>query len=209
MTEYHKIQSVYLRDPANKHKTFLEGQWAMPEFGYLADLDWVWTEKINGTNIRVMWDGVLSVRFGGKTDDAQIPTFLLAHLQDTFTAESLGMAFSGPAVLYGEGYGPKIQKGGGNYRDDPGFILFDVNCGMWLERGNVEDIAAKLFIPIVPIIGVGPLSSAISVTKARLQSLVAKVPGTWAEGLVMRPAVELLTRRGDRIITKVKTKDFE
>lgn len=35
MHEYHKIQSIYLRDPANNHKTFLLGQWAQPEFGLL------------------------------------------------------------------------------------------------------------------------------------------------------------------------------
>ena len=209
MTEYHKIQSVYLRDPATRHKAFLDGQWSVPEFDYLAELDWVWTEKIDGTNIRVVWDGVCSVHFAGKTDAAQIPPLLLKHLQYTFALEKLAAQFTGPAVLYGEGYGPRIQKGGENYRDDPGFILFDAHCGMWLERYDVEDISAKLGIPVVPIVGRGSLAAAIAHTRTGFDSIVAKAPGTKAEGLVMRPAVELLTRRGQRIITKVKHKDFK
>ena len=41
MTEYHKIQSIWLRDPETKCKTFIEGAWSMPEFGFLAVVgDW-------------------------------------------------------------------------------------------------------------------------------------------------------------------------
>ena len=128
MNEYHKIQTVYLRDPATNYKTLLEGQYALPEFEYLADNQWVWTEKVDGTNIRVMWDGT-TITFGGKTDNAQIPAFLVNRLSDTFfplrdTFSSLWP--DGEVCLYGEGYGAKIQKGGGNYRPDQDFVLFDV-----------------------------------------------------------------------------------
>lgn len=206
MIPYHKIDSVFLRDPENNHKTFLEGQWARPEFGFLADSDWVWTEKVDGTNIRVHWDGE-HVRFGGRTDNAQIPAFLIEHLQDKFTPEIMASSFDGEATLYGEGYGARIQKGGGNYREDPGFILFDVYCGMWLQRDSVEDIATKLDIPVVPIVGRGALADAIKFAREGFSSQCSHV-SRLAEGLVMRPRVELLDRQGRRIITKVKTKDF-
>ncbi len=55
MNEYHKIQSIYLRDPETKHKRFLIGQWTLPEFEYLADNEWSFTEKVDGTNIRIYW----------------------------------------------------------------------------------------------------------------------------------------------------------
>ena len=55
MEKYHKIQTVYLRDPDNRYRTLLDGKFAKPEFGYLADCEWVFTEKIDGTNIRVDW----------------------------------------------------------------------------------------------------------------------------------------------------------
>ncbi|MEA3446494.1 MAG: RNA ligase family protein, partial [Bacteroidota bacterium] len=115
MKEYHKIQTVFLRSPESRYKNLMEGEWALPEFEALKDIEWVWTEKIDGTNIRIMWDGKI-VRFGGKTDNAQIPVFLLNVLQDTFTAEKMNAVFPDATnvCLYGEGYGAKIQKGG-NY----------------------------------------------------------------------------------------------
>jgi hypothetical protein len=37
METYHKIQTVYFRDPKNNMKTLLEGEWSKPEFEYLAE----------------------------------------------------------------------------------------------------------------------------------------------------------------------------
>lgn len=206
MKEYHKIETVWERDPANKFRTLIEGKWASPEIGYLAKNSWIWTEKVDGTNIRVMWDGE-TVRFGGKTDVAQIFAPLIERLQQLFYAGALAKIFDGPACLYGEGYGAKIQKGGGNYRaDGVDFTLFDVRCGeVWLERKSIEDIARKLEVAPVPIVGEGSLLDAIESVRFGMDS-------TWgnfkSEGLVMRPGVEMLDRRGHRIITKVKTRDF-
>jgi len=56
MKEYHKIQTVFKRNPKNKLKTLLHGNYSIPEFEYLKDNEWVFTEKVNGTNIRVMFD---------------------------------------------------------------------------------------------------------------------------------------------------------
>lgn len=216
MIEYHKIQSVFLRDPANRHKTFLEGQWSMPEFGYLASNEWHWTEKVDGTNVRVHWNGE-KVTFGGRTEDAQMPLFLVHRLEALFPRinfqthfprkEENGAVEILDVMLYGEGYGAKIQKAGGNYNPTGcDFVLFDVQIGgVYLERPNVEDVASKMGLRVVPILGWGSLHDAIAKTKEGFDS-------TWgpfkAEGLVMRPATELLTRRGHRLITKVKHRDF-
>ena len=146
MKEYHKIQTVFLRDPETKFKTLLEGEFAYPEFRYLANNEWVFTEKVDGTNIRVMFDGQ-QITFGGKTDDAQIPAFLVTRLQEVFLPqlETFKAKFTDGVCLYGEGYGAKIQKGGGNYRQDQDFVLFDVKVGdWWLERSSIEDIASTL-----------------------------------------------------------------
>ena len=191
----------------------IEGQYALPEFEILKDVPWTFTEKVDGTNIRVMWNGE-NVVFGGKTDNAQIPVQLLYKLQELFggTAkkELFKAAFQDGAevCLYGEGYGAKIQKGGGNYNaTGTSFVLFDVKVGgWWLKRGDVEDVAKKLGIDAVPIIGEGTLTDAVEKTRVGFNS-------QWgafiAEGIVMRPKVELFTRRGDRIIAKIKTKDFK
>lgn len=207
MKQYHKIQTVFKRDMENN--TLLDGQYSMPEFEFLANNEWTFTEKVDGTNIRVMWsDG--KIQFGGKTDNAAIPAKLVERLRERFPDDShFKSAFSscdGGVCLYGEGYGPKIQKGGGNYRDDQDFVLFDVRVGdWWLQRSDVEDVSKKLGLDIVPILGTGTLSDCIETVRGGFNS-------TWgefqAEGIVARPSVELFSRGGARIITKIKCRDF-
>lgn len=209
--EYHKIQSVFLRDPATNHKTFLRGQWSQPEFGYLADMAWVGTEKIDGTNIRVMWDGE-RVTFGGKTDNASMPAPLVEYLQHHFTPERMAAGTEGPVTLYGEGYGGKIQKGS-RYQREQRFILFDVwadadPMGVWLARDIVESIGGLLDIPVAPVVFRGSLLAAVAEVEVGFTSRVAEDASLMAEGLVLRPATELRDRMGRRIITKIKTRDF-
>lgn len=203
--EYHKIQSVYLRDPANKNKTFLDGQWARPEFGYLADAEWVFTEKVDGTCVRVTLDPALgSVQFGGKTDTSQLPIGLVSWLRDKFPVVPDGI--KGKITLYGEGYGEGIQKYGAMYGGAQRFVLFDAMAGdTWLRRETLEEIAEACAVEAVPVIGSGTLYDAIERTKRMFNS---KWGPFSAEGIVARPAVELLDRRGQRIITKVKCRDF-
>lgn len=208
MKEYHKIQTLFKRDPATNYKTLIEGDYSLPEFEYLANNRWVFTEKVDGTNIRVLYRSG-KITFGGKTDRAQIPARLVKRLNDLFLSriELFDKVFDNADVcLYGEGYGAKIQKGGGNYRPDQGFVLFDVMVGAWwLKRQDVEDVAKKMSLDIVPVIGEGTLLEMVEQAKNG-------IPSTWgdfqAEGYVARPAVELMTRAGNRLITKIKCKDF-
>lgn len=211
MKEYHKIQTCFKRDERTKH--IIEGDWTLPEFEYLKENDWVWTEKVDGTNIRVMWDGT-NVVFGGKTDNAQIPTSLFYKLQELFEgtvkkqilAKQFGAEFT-QVCLYGEGYGANIQSGGKYLADKQvDFVLFDCKVGDWyLQREDVEEIANNLGIRIVPIVGTGTMTQAIEVVRNGMQSIWGDFV---SEGLVLRPSTELRTRRGDRIITKIKHKDF-
>jgi len=212
-TEYHKIQSIFKRDPATRHKNFLMGQYTCPEFEFLKDNNWVFTEKVDGTNIRIIFDGE-HTRFGGRTDRASIPTFLVNHLNETFfTQQELfrdrfsDLSEGVNVVFYGEGYGPKIQKGGGNYREDVSFVLFDVRIGsFWLKREDVVNIAETFGIDVVPIIGTGTLADGIRMCQEGFNSQWGSFI---AEGIVARPLVELKARNGDRVITKIKYKDFQ
>ena len=212
MSKYHKIQSVFKRDPENNYKTFLEGEYSLPEFYYLAHNGWVFTEKIDGANIRVYWDGT-DVRFEGRTDKAQIPTFLLEQLTEMFPPEVFSTFTNGSpgvtsVVLYGEGYGAKIQKGGGNYiSDGVSFVLFDVRIGdWWLERSAVNEVAETLGIKSVPTVGFGTLIDMVQYVREGFDSIWGPFE---AEGLVARPTIELSARNGKRIITKLKCKDFK
>ncbi len=203
---YHKIQSVFKRDPLT-HK-FIDGCYSLPEFDYLKDLKWTWSEKVDGTNIRVHWDPSLGLNypaFFGKTDNAQIPAKLYARLTELFVNDKFKTLYPEAITLYGEGYGAGIQSGGG-YKPTQDFILFDVLVhDIWLKREDVEDIAQKLGIDVVPVTGRDTLIDAVRCVQTGIPSKIGNCP---AEGLVLRPEVELKTRRGDRIITKIKTKDF-
>lgn len=227
MSEYHKIQTVFKRDPNNK-KDLIQGAFSLPEFEYLQHNEWEFTEKVDGTNIRVVRRYDLNtdtetVTFGGKTNNALIPAELLTRLQERFLVSGAFDHF-GPSdvVLYGEGYGAGIQKGG-IYRPDQDFVLFDVWVvpkpdnkhplppygGWWLNRENVSQVALRLGIDVVPVIGTGTLWDMVRlVCDGRFVSQW-KLVGTRVEGIVARPAnVDLFTRKGERIITKLKRRDY-
>lgn len=192
--EYPKIYGPYDRDTSsgpNRNKV-IPGQWSRPEFEALADTPWVWTEKVDGTNIRVGWDGH-KVHFGGRTDNAQIPVKLLDHLLTTFPEELFEQQFgSDHVVLYGEGHGAGIQKGGGRYAAAPSFVLFDIRIGrFWLLRNAVVDIANNLGIGFVPQVYVGNVFHAIDIVG---RSLTSQWDGGsfLAEGVVGTPALSLI-----------------
>lgn len=211
MSEYHKIQTVYKRDMDGPGKPLILGDWSAPEFGYLEHTRWECTEKVDGTNIRVIVAPDGTCTYGGKTDNAQIPAKLLPYLDAHFKGreDALREKFPAGAILYGEGYGAGIQTGG-IYRPDQAFILFDVRVdGWWLLGEDVTDVAAFCGIQRVPIVGCMTLAEAIAMVRiGAFHSLLTQTPAP-AEGLVCRPAVPLFNRKGERVIAKIKFRDFK
>lgn len=167
---YQKINTIFKRDAKNvimPYDGFTE-----PEFEYLRGLKWRGECKVDGTNMRIevtkaeVWDDPMepsilegvefTVRFAGKTDNAQIPPKLQKFMEENYPDEkvfaALGLKKFIPVkewaehkwvasdgvtpnydtipniyTIYGEGYGVGIQKAGGNYiSNGVGFIVFDV-----------------------------------------------------------------------------------
>lgn len=209
LKEYHKIETLYERD--NKTKKLIEGKFTNETIEYLKDNKWQFTEKIDGTNIRICWDGH-KVRFYSRTDDGQIPALLTNRLIELFAGEKNEQLFEQKfgeteVVLVGEGYGAKIQGCGSLYRQDQDFILFDVMiAGNWQPRESVEDIANYFNIDIVPIVLEGTIQEAVDYVKTKPKS---KIGTANSEGVVGRPVVEMQDRCGNRVIVKIKVKDFE
>jgi len=209
--EYHKIPGPFKRatEGVNKNQV-IAWQWSNPELEYLADVPWIFTEKIDGTNIRIIWDGY-SVEVRGRTDRANLAPDLVKTLFAMFPEELMEQTFgANPAILFGEGYGPGIQKGGGNYRSDKSFILFDVHIGgWWLMRNSVEDIAKSLGIDVVPVGASCTLREAIKDMAALdfIDSMVAETPMN-IEGMVGTPKIPLFNRKGERVIVKLKGCDL-
>ena len=167
---YQKINTIFMRDAKNvimPYDGFTE-----PEFEYLRGLKWRGEEKLDGSCMRIevtkaeVWDDPMepsklegvefTVRFAGKTDNAQIPPKLQKFMEENYPDEKVfsalglkkfipveewvehkwvtsdGITPSYDAIpeiytIYGEGYGAGIQKAGGNYiSNGVGFIVFDV-----------------------------------------------------------------------------------
>ena len=55
MTEYHKIEGLFRRD--EETKKLMYGEFRNPTIEFLKDNKWEFTEKIDGTNISIVWDG--------------------------------------------------------------------------------------------------------------------------------------------------------
>lgn len=211
MEKYPKIQSVFKRQPEKPHR-FIDGDYSQPEFEYLADCGWLVTEKINGTTIRVNYEtDTERVRFGGRTNESSIPAFLYDKLQELFPVQKVsGLIDVGTITFFGEGYGNKIEKVGSQYiSDGVNFILFDVMVGgWWLKWPDVKNVAKRMGIDVVPRVTIAPvikLPMIIDFVREGFESALGSLP---AEGVVCRPMIDLTNRAGERIITKIKTKDF-
>jgi len=272
--EYPKIETLYNRgdDGFIIESTGRFHGIRCPEF--LQIKHWLVTEKIDGTNIRVSLERALThkgcgakesgvcngtclgwaAHVYGRTDKAQIPTFLQAYLEKTFTLDRMRSLWKGKKdcdicigmnggwvaekehtpfyepcscvepyaiTLYGEGYGERIQKGGGNYREGVSFRLFDVLVGdrWWLDWENVRDVAAKLDIKTVPLLSKAMELEHIPIlVQYGLPSTVAAEDRNGealresdlprAEGVVARTDPYLYDKHGKPLRFKLKTKDF-
>lgn len=207
LEKYHKIETLYERDTTTKK--LIEGRFRNEGFEYLKDNIWEFTEKIDGTNIRIYWDGH-RVTFHGRTDNAQLPAELTNKLFELFGGETNEQLFEqkfgeNEVTLFGEGYGAKIQNGG-NYSPTQEFILFDATiCNRFLDRNAVKEIAEYFNIEVVPTILVGTLKEAVEFVKTKPKS---KIGIADSEGLVGRPLFELYNKNGERAIVKIKVRDF-
>ena len=160
MREYHKIETVFERS-TDGNKYLQLGKFRNPTVEFLKDLPWQFTEKLDGTNTRVYWDGH-KVSYGGRTDRAQMPVPLMNYLVSVFGTQEVEELFEQTfgereVILFGEGYGPKIQNG---------------------------------------------IDFVTSHPKSTMGTAMM-------EGVVGRPAVELRDRCGNRVIVKIKWKDFK
>lgn len=209
MVGYHKIDGLFKRD--EQTKKLIEGCYRSDVVEFLKDNTWEFTEKIDGTNIRVVWDGH-KVSFYGRTDAAMIPTELTNRLVELFGGEANEQIFEQnfgekEVMLVGEGYGAKIQGVGGLYKKTQDFILFDVMiCGNYQSRDTVNEVAKMFNLDVVPIVLEGTIQDGVDFVKTNPPSTIGQAP---MEGVVGRPKIELQDRCGKRIITKIKVEDFK
>ncbi len=109
----------------------------------------------------------------------------------------------------------KIQKGGGRYRDDVSFALFDVKIGeWWLEQDDVTDITQKIGIDRAPELGIMTEDEIVKLVKngymnKEFKSKISKDKTLDAEGIVARSYPLVLFKNGDPLMWKLKQGDFK
>lgn len=203
MKSYHKIKNVY--DRCRETGKLIMGEWATEELRELADQPiWQFTEKIDGMNCMIHV-GDSGKWCGGRSGKSVVPEQLGEHLAEL---ASRVVQRGHSTTIYGEGFGPKIQKGGGLYGDDQRFIAFDVRVnGHWVDQLLARVICDQAGIPFVKHVYSGNVPNAIAMV--RNGDFESAFPGVNPEGLVARPRVELRDTYGNRIIHKIRRVDFE
>jgi len=228
-TEYTKIDTIAKRD-LDGNKRLIDGTFRDPAIEYLQNVKFEATEKANGTNVSIHWDGHM-VSIHGRTGSAQLPVDLMTMLSACFGGDATEQVFeqlfptksfyddSGEkvasdvvteATIYGEGIGPKIQKAGKLYGDQYRFLVFDIKVGnTYLEHSNpfYKQIIRAFGLEEVPTLQDMTPNEAIEFVKSKPRSWInANAP---MEGVVLRPKVRLYGPDGSRLIVKVKAKDYE
>jgi hypothetical protein len=247
--EYPKTENLFTRDPVT-HKLNV-GDLRRPEFGLIKN--WFVTEKVDGTNIRVLLShknscdegctcpggdacggfggtGGVRIEVRGRSDRANVPQDLIANILSKFTErdallylDALGVTDDTTVCIYGEGYGPGIQKGGGSYTDRKSFRMFDVTTTRegqtwWRSFDEVERASEFLNLPTVPVLRLNgsrqwDLASVVEVVAAGVYSRVQAEEHLLdndliAEGVIARTDPYLYDFRGGRVMFKLKGHDL-
>ena len=205
MKKYEKIKSVLKREG-----DIVKLEFPNLEFMLLQDIYWEFTEKIDGTNIRICWDGY-NISFAGRTEKSKIPPHLLKVLEETYNTnafeEMIEQKFGDKEVIFfGEGCGEKIQTNGEKY-GKPHFVLFDICVnGKYLERKNFYEVANYFKMETAPALFTGSLLDGIDFVEQEPKSVLGDLE---MEGVVGRPVIELQNGNGERIITKIRVRDVK
>lgn len=169
-------------------------------------------EKIHGTSAHLSFRKVqlaaeMNVFSGGEKHDRFAALFDRPGLVEKFMALNVeGL------VIFGEAYGGKQQGMSATYGPDLKFVVFDVRIDdMWLDVPKAAEIARTFGLEFVPYERVSTDLAVLDVHRdlpsrqAARNGITTSPP---AEGIVLRPLIELTTNNGGRIICKHKRGEF-
>jgi hypothetical protein len=171
-------------------------------------------EKIHGTSAHVSCDPMAVGFFsGGESYERFKGLFNAEDLLTRYKAVFQGDAPTGPKVIfYGEAYGGKQQGMSGTYGKELKFIVFDVKVGdTWLAVPDAHDVAVKLGLEFVAYEKVPATVEALDAERDRPSRQAVRngvLEPRPAEGVVIRPLIELIQSNGSRIIAKHKGAEF-
>jgi ATP-dependent RNA circularization protein (DNA/RNA ligase family) len=213
---YPKITSPFKRTDA-KSKTVNVGVWFDDYAKFFGEngLPFYATEKVDGTNLNIVYDGN-HIQYTGHTDktvwDPEVEEWIKSKFQTPEFEQICEQLFGEHEIkLCGELIGPKIQSN--FYKlEDYKFILFDIHnntTNAWWSREKVEQIAKELNLDIVPVIGETTDTLRGWVNYLHNYKFISKFNNdVEIEGFVVRPSMEILKANGERVIYKIKINDI-
>ena len=204
-TKKHDSRLLINPKTSSAQKTYRE-----PELEYLAKNPWTYKRKLNGENMRVLWDGDQAI-WNGRTDSFTPNKETTEYMNSKFAEEIFEEKFGRDKIvlLFGERMGPKTQ-GNELELESTEFVLFDINiAGVWLEPKNIQAIADYFGLRTCYDF-MRPIDSSrnYSETLENLINLTAQGEFKDWEGIVAIPSTGVFNRKGDRIICKIKNQDY-
>lgn len=168
-------------------------------------------EKVHGTSTHVSYDATRHEKLhffaGGCSHQSFVSIFDQQALLAAF--ERLGHE---RVVVFGEGYGGKMQGMSDTYGKELRFIAFDVKIGdNWLSVKDMDQVATGLGFEVVPYHEISTdLEELDRVRDMPSEVAVRRGCGNdkKREGVVLRPLIEVTKNNGERIIVKHKQEAF-
>ena len=190
------MSTVY---PKMKNLFGLDGQPNCHVVWFLRGCMWRFYEKLDGMNIRVIYDENGEKEVRGRTDRAVLPGNMAeVCLRATESVKARNL------IIYGEGYGGKVQKG---YKYSPtfkfaAFDVLDTEEGRWWDQKQVKELP----VPHAPLMHIGDLWSGAAWVVRGVESTFGPF---LAEGFVARPDCDGLRMYGGNLIrAKLKHRDL-
>ncbi len=213
-TKYDKFSSPFKKDDKWMNTKEL-AQW-------LPSGKWIKTEKIDGTNIRIILtkpdeEGNREIHIASRKlilnpEDKSSKQFMdcikdvnLNKIKEHFKD------INSTVTIYGEGYGAGVQKGG-VYSPDKNYRVFDIRIGeAYQDFEYVEKVCIDNQLNVVPIIeeinSINYAECLYSLEQFK-DTLIKEGHGGKPEGIVYKFEPVLLNKYKERLIFKVKFKDF-
>lgn len=207
MQIYHKIETLYEFDL--KNRKFKTGVFFNKTVEMLKDYCWIFTEKVDGTNFRLGWNGY-NLSYAGRTDDSKFSQDQIEFIESNIATKEIEQMLEHifkekSVIIFGELHGGNINNGYG-YSQTYSFKVFDAIIGdRYITREEIEALCQNLELDIVPIVFRGTIDEAITYVKENDKSTFSEAK---LEGLVGVPKGNLLDSYGKRIIVKIKKRDL-
>lgn len=212
-TKYRKIYTLFERDSKFKIVDSLE-----PHLEGITNIKkFVVTEKIDGTNCGIVITPDKQVLIRKRSDFIKddkehhiyyeaINTIDLERIKDYFHDSEATI------TIFGEACGGSIQKHGTIYSDEPTFMVFDVQVNnSFFDWLSLKKFCSEVGLKIVPYLGDTILEKyTVEYMKNVLERCKKYLyDSEHSEGIVVRSEPPLLNKFGQRMMFKLKFRDFK